>query len=501
MTHPALIERITRSLAYMLRHQPEEFDLELDAHGYGDAERIVQALNERLGEPVTLADLQDAIRSGDRPRYEIVGNRVRALYGHSIDVEPGEPSRPPELLFVGISARDADRATRYGLRGGRRRFLHLTLTPEDAKEGGRRTGRDYVVITVYALDAWEEGINFYDRKALFLAGQVPTEFLEVSETCHDGSEQELRPAAGGREFSGGRQRGGQGRPERDSREPRAEPIQEPAGGQAYEEEGFGEGTPEAIQVDRDRGTERPGAGAGGFPRGGGEGRGDRGAHPGERPRGGRGRRDEAHSGAADQSRGPQGGGRGRGFEGAPAGAPGTSREVRPFRAERGPEAPRQEPAQDRGAGEPSGRSFREAGGDAHTEPRDFDRGGRPDRGPRQHGRGGDQRQPQPGSREERGPRGGDRGADRGRGDGEMAPAMRPPPPPPPPPSAPRAPEPQKSFPSASEGPGFGLGIFEEPAPQRAVTPPKRAPAPTPSAPPSAPAARENDPFEGFGAGV
>ena len=28
MTHPSLIERITRSLAYMLRHQPEEFDLE-----------------------------------------------------------------------------------------------------------------------------------------------------------------------------------------------------------------------------------------------------------------------------------------------------------------------------------------------------------------------------------------------------------------------------------------------------------------------------------------
>jgi hypothetical protein len=30
----ALIERITRSLAFMLRHQPETFDLELDPHGY-----------------------------------------------------------------------------------------------------------------------------------------------------------------------------------------------------------------------------------------------------------------------------------------------------------------------------------------------------------------------------------------------------------------------------------------------------------------------------------
>ena len=72
----------------------------------------------------------EAIASGDRPRYEIVEGRIRALYGHSIAVEPGEPSRPPETLYVGLSARDAERAERYGLRGGRRRFLHLALTED-----------------------------------------------------------------------------------------------------------------------------------------------------------------------------------------------------------------------------------------------------------------------------------------------------------------------------------------------------------------------------------
>ena len=249
MTSPALIERITRSLAYMLRHQPEEFDLELDAQGYGDVGRVVQALNERLGEPVNAGDLVDAIHAGDRPRYEIVGSRVRALYGHSIDVEPGEPCRPPELLFVGISARDADRAMRYGLRGGRRRFLHLALTPDDAKEGGRRTGREYVVITVYSLDAWEEGINFYDRKALYLAEQLPIEFLEIGEVCNDGIEPEVRSPQAPRGNYGEQRRGGS--PRQSSRAESGPPrnVQQP---ESFEEEGFGEGTPEAIQVDRDR---------------------------------------------------------------------------------------------------------------------------------------------------------------------------------------------------------------------------------------------------------
>jgi len=178
MTHPALIERITRSLAYMLRHQPEEFDLEVDDHGYAEMGEVIRALNERLGEAVTEDDVREAVESGDRQRYELVGDRIRALYGHSIEVQPGEPSRPPDRLYVGVSRADADRARRYGLRPGRRRFLHLALTPEDALETAQRTAREHEVIVVRALDAWEEGINFYDRISLFLSDPIPTQFLE-----------------------------------------------------------------------------------------------------------------------------------------------------------------------------------------------------------------------------------------------------------------------------------------------------------------------------------
>ena len=48
MTHPALIERITRSLAYMLRHQPEQFDLELDEFGWADLRDKVFAFSDPL---------------------------------------------------------------------------------------------------------------------------------------------------------------------------------------------------------------------------------------------------------------------------------------------------------------------------------------------------------------------------------------------------------------------------------------------------------------------
>ena len=112
MTDLALVERITRSLAFMLRHQPEAFDLEVDAFGWADLDEVVRALNERLGEPVDRDDVFDAVEAGDRVRYEIRAQRVRALYGHSIPVEPGPASKPPETLFVALPEADVARAQR-----------------------------------------------------------------------------------------------------------------------------------------------------------------------------------------------------------------------------------------------------------------------------------------------------------------------------------------------------------------------------------------------------
>jgi putative RNA 2'-phosphotransferase len=282
MTHPALIERITRSLAYMLRHQPEEFDLELDEYGYAEVEDVVRALNERLGEAVDEEDLRDAVLGGDRQRYEIEGTKIRALYGHSIEVLPGEPSQPPAELFVGVSSGDADRARRHGLRAGRRRFLHLALTPEDAMESGRRAAHDYVVITVRAGDAWEEGINFYDRRSLFLSDPIPTEFLEVGEVHTDGFGEEVRDRGG----RGGRreERGHGSQRHHGDRPARSQPALG-AAAHVHEEEQETEMGAEHEVVHDEMESEAPA-----FGEGGGAPAGDRGEGPGRRRRGrGRGR--------------------------------------------------------------------------------------------------------------------------------------------------------------------------------------------------------------------
>jgi putative RNA 2'-phosphotransferase len=514
MTHPALIERITRSLAYMLRHQPEKFDVEVDAYGWADLEEVIRALNERLGESVLEEDVVEAVESGDRIRYEIDNGRIRALYGHSIEIEPGEPARPPEHLFLAVPARDVARAQRFGLRGGRRRFVHLALNEEDACEAGRRLARDYAVLCIHALEAWEEGVNFYDRKSLFLAEEVPTHLLEVGDTFHDGDPAEER--------EGERGAPRRGRPERDARPaPRARPWDKPAAldeGDEGMDDMDDEGDSEA-DGELDERAEPPFGGraeplASGTT---GVGSSDRG---GRRRRGRRGRRGRG-AGERGVTVEVGGGDRGERGEGRPGGFVRSPDEAREGGA--GRRGPRGEPrlglAHEGARGEAPSRAGR-------GEPRaqGYDAPGRPPReastgpGGRDRARGdsgqdrGGQRGHGPGDRGSRGSRG-DRGnrGDRDRGDrggppreerrGERtsseARVERPrdagg--------SAPRAPaERQRS------GPSFGAGLSEQPA-RRQEPAPRAAPPPAPERAPEPPPEKKPPPRKdsggpSFGAGL
>ena len=240
MPEQATIERVTRLLAYMLRHQPSDFDVELDRQGWAPVEDVLSALIERTGDDLTEDDLEAAIKAGDRARYDMQDGKICALYGHSVEIDPGEGAEPPFDLFVGIPARDRDRLERFGLRGGRRRFLHLATTVEEAREVGRRSAVEYCIVKVDATDAWEQGIDFYDRKSLWMAVELPTYALEIIETHDDGQDPNEgrrgggrgdrdrggRGGRGGRE-RGGRDRGGRGRgrgrdEERSERKPREE---------------------------------------------------------------------------------------------------------------------------------------------------------------------------------------------------------------------------------------------------------------------------------------
>jgi putative RNA 2'-phosphotransferase len=191
-------ERLSRLPSLILRHRPEAFGLSLDPHGWAPVDALLEAVRRQRGwEDATVADLEAVVALPGRRRFELRDGRIRALYGHTVPVQPeGAPQRPPEWLYHGTSPDRLAAILSDGLRPGPRRFVHLSLTPSQAREVGLRHSPQPVVLTVLARRAWQAGVRFYRASDdVYLAEAVPPEFVvpEVREPVTPGSARSAPP--------------------------------------------------------------------------------------------------------------------------------------------------------------------------------------------------------------------------------------------------------------------------------------------------------------------
>lgn len=174
-------DRLSRFLALVLRHKPESVGVTLDAAGFVEIETLAGALAAQPGWSWVSAEVIRSLAAGDDRRYEVVGNRIRARYGHTAAItEPGAPATPPEWLYYGAPPEDLARIRAAGLLPHDRRFVHLSATRADAAAVAARHSPEVAVITVLARRAHESGVPFYlAAPGLYLSPAVPAAFLHL----------------------------------------------------------------------------------------------------------------------------------------------------------------------------------------------------------------------------------------------------------------------------------------------------------------------------------
>lgn len=173
---------LSRAISHALRHEPWLYELELDDEGWTSVEALIVALRhagQELGE-VSRSDIEDVITRSDKRRHELIGDRIRALYGHSM---PGrlrrEPANPPEVLFHGTSPEAAEEILCDGLKPMARQYVHLSVDHETAEEVGRRKAASPIVLKIDATAAHAVGVVFYaGNEKVWLADFVPARFVE-----------------------------------------------------------------------------------------------------------------------------------------------------------------------------------------------------------------------------------------------------------------------------------------------------------------------------------
>ena len=167
-------------MAYILRHRPDEFGLVLDEEGFIPLKELHWAIIEEDGwSHVRMADIQQAVYTGDREQFQIDKKRIRALSSHSSPVRiTYEPAIPPKTLYHGTRQKAYPGILRHGLRPMGRRYVHLTDSKELSLRIGRRRDPNPVLLTIDALRAHGDGVLFFRANELiYLVEALPIAYF------------------------------------------------------------------------------------------------------------------------------------------------------------------------------------------------------------------------------------------------------------------------------------------------------------------------------------
>jgi len=180
------LDHLGRVLTGILRHFPDRYGLSVDAHGWIELAAIARAIAQRHPvyrwlKPQHLIAIAETDAKG---RYEVRDDRIRATYGHTLEVDLDLPTDDiPEHLFYPVTAEEATIVLEVGLRPSDRRKVHLSKTALDAVAAGKVRTPEPIVLEVDATKAQRDGIVIMRAgKTVYLADRIPAELLRRIES-------------------------------------------------------------------------------------------------------------------------------------------------------------------------------------------------------------------------------------------------------------------------------------------------------------------------------
>lgn len=175
--------RLSKFLSLLLRHRPGEIGLRLEPGGCARVDELIRKGREATGAPLSHERVRRLVEEQTKPRFSLTGDgqRIRANYGHSVEVDLDlEPTAPPELLYHGTAARTLQAILRDGLDARSRRYVHLSGDEASARTVGGRHGLPRV-LRVRAARMHRCGHALYRAaEGIWLTESVPPRYLEFA---------------------------------------------------------------------------------------------------------------------------------------------------------------------------------------------------------------------------------------------------------------------------------------------------------------------------------
>lgn len=174
-------EKLGRYISYLLRHHPEDLELNMDSEGWVNTKELIKNINDKSKYHITIDMLREIVRTDSKQRYMFKLNErfIRACQGHSIKTLnlKFKELKPPDVLYHGTSFANYQLIKKFGIKPMNRQYVHLSLDVETAINVGKRHG-DVKIIKINAKQMYHDGIKFYKSdNGIWLTDFVDTRYF------------------------------------------------------------------------------------------------------------------------------------------------------------------------------------------------------------------------------------------------------------------------------------------------------------------------------------
>lgn len=167
-------------LSGLLRHFGDEHGLHLPPNGWVEYSTVSEIVRDKYD--ISDPQLLSIIERDPKGRYELAEDKLRAVYGHSIEgisIDSTEKD-VPDTLYHGTAPRFVESILDEGITPQSRNNVHLSVQFSDAVSVGQRhTHEDTVTVLHIDVNGMEQdGYSFSSSNGdIYMVDEVPTEYI------------------------------------------------------------------------------------------------------------------------------------------------------------------------------------------------------------------------------------------------------------------------------------------------------------------------------------
>ncbi len=173
-------DALGRTLAGILRHFPEKYDLVMDEQAWVNLNDLVGKLRwQRRFRWLKPLHIMSLIETDPKGRYQVRDDKIRATYAHTVNVDPDLPTlNIPDELYYPTNEDELEALLETGLMPVDRRKVHLSKTYASAMNAGRVRDLFPKVVKIDAKTMIADG-NVIKKAGttVFVAEEVQAQYL------------------------------------------------------------------------------------------------------------------------------------------------------------------------------------------------------------------------------------------------------------------------------------------------------------------------------------